>query len=158
MQRRQVKVVLLCAHPGNTARFVNLSRIHLLIFRLGKNGVLLDNRREVAIRFRSYSSSEMNSVATERTDSPPHDRRSALHRMLGPKAVALIGATETVGSVGRMLAENLQWLSSVKAAHCVRQFSTGVYLRKSGSALFFLSVQCWTSVGVTSSTTWPTMS
>lgn len=50
----------------------------------------------------------MNSVATERTDSPPHDRRPALHRMLGPKAVALIGATETERSVGKTLTENLR--------------------------------------------------
>lgn len=38
----------------------------------------------------------------------PSDRRSSLRRMFEPRAVALVGATEKAGSVGRTLLENLR--------------------------------------------------
>src|SRR6516165_11816618 len=38
----------------------------------------------------------------------PGGRRPRLQRMLNPKVVAVIGATETPGSVGRALMENLR--------------------------------------------------
>ena len=52
----------------------------------------------------------MSSVATQTVDSlvtTPDTRRPILQRMLSPKVVALVGATEAPNSVGRTLMENL---------------------------------------------------
>jgi acetyltransferase len=52
----------------------------------------------------------MSAVVTQTAGSlltTPDSRRPILQRMLGPKAVALIGATEAPNSVGRTLMENL---------------------------------------------------
>ena len=44
----------------------------------------------------------------ERVHDILRERRPALEMMLAPRSVALIGATETEGSVGRTLMENLK--------------------------------------------------
>jgi acetyltransferase len=52
----------------------------------------------------------MSLAATQTVDSlltAPNTRKPILQRMLGPKAVALIGATEAAQSAGRKLTENL---------------------------------------------------
>lgn len=52
----------------------------------------------------------MNAAVTQTTDSlltTPNSRRPSLQRMLSPKVVAVIGATEAPNSVGRALMENL---------------------------------------------------
>jgi acetyltransferase len=52
----------------------------------------------------------MSAVVAQTAGSPltgPDSRRPILQRMLSPKVVALIGATEAPGSVGRTLMENL---------------------------------------------------
>jgi acetyltransferase len=58
----------------------------------------------------TLASSPLTQDATSKTD-PTHDiigrRRPRLDDMLAPKNVAVIGATETAGSVGRSLMENL---------------------------------------------------
>ena len=50
----------------------------------------------------------MTAATTELTGAPRTTRKPTLQRMLHPKVVALIGATEAANSVGRTLAENLQ--------------------------------------------------
>jgi acetyltransferase len=52
----------------------------------------------------------MSAAVTQTTDSlltTPDSRRPILQRMLSPKVVAVIGATEAPNSVGRALTENL---------------------------------------------------
>jgi acetyltransferase len=50
----------------------------------------------------------MTAATTESASAPPHTRKPALQRMLSPKVVSLIGATETEGSAGKTLTENLR--------------------------------------------------
>ena len=52
--------------------------------------------------------STASAIKVQRTRDIPCERRPILRTMFSPKSIALIGASEKPGSVGRALLENLQ--------------------------------------------------